>query len=31
MENFNLGETDVKMKINNQHITSVGQIKSLSP
>ena len=31
MENFNLGETNVKMKINNEYVTSVGQIKKLSP
>ena len=31
MVNFKLGETNVKMKINNHHVTSVGQRKNLSP
>ena len=31
MVNFKLGETNVKMKINNQHVTSVGKRKNLSP
>ena len=30
MVNFELGETDVKIK-KNQHVTSMGQRKNLSP